>query len=96
MAPVIVDPKTDEVYYTPLYYIMAHFSKYIRPGAKVIGVESSDIDLMVAAAKNPDGSTAVVIFNEGIQPKSFELKTAMTSKQILISPQAIQTILITN
>ena len=36
VAPVIVDPKTDEVYYTPLYYIMAHFSKYIRPGAELL------------------------------------------------------------
>ncbi len=96
VAPVIVDPQKDEVYFTPLYYIMAHFSKYIRPGATVIGAESSDTDLMVTAAKNPDGSTAVVIFNEGMEPKSFELKTAKTSKQILISPQAIQTILITN
>ena len=96
VAPVIVDPKTDEVYYTPLYYIMAHFSKYIRPGAEVISAKSSDTDLMVAAAKNPDGSTAVVIFNEGMEPKFFELKTAMTTKQILISPQAIQTIVITN
>ena len=96
VAPVIVDPKTDEVYYTPLYYIMAHFSKYIRPGAEVISAESSDTDLMVAAAKNPDGSTAVVIFNEGMEPKFFELKTAITTKQILISPQAIQTIVITN
>ena len=31
VAPIIVDPQADEVYYTPLYYIMAHFSKYIRP-----------------------------------------------------------------
>jgi len=96
VAPIIVDPEQDEVYLTPLYYVMSHFSKFIRPGAVVIGVESSDIDLMVTAAKNPDGSIAVVIFNEGIKLKYFELKIAMTSKQILISPQAIQTILITN
>ena len=38
----------------------------------------------------------VVIFNEGMEPKYFELKTAITTKQILISPQAIQTIVITN
>ena len=96
VAPIIVDPVQDEVYLTPLYYVMSHFSKFIRPGAVVIGAETSDTDLMVTAAKNPDGSIAVVIFNEGIKPKSFELKTAMTTKQILISPQAIQTILITN
>ncbi|MDA9283621.1 glycosyl hydrolase family 30, partial [Flavobacteriaceae bacterium] len=96
VAPIIVDPEQDEFYLTPLYYVMSHFSKFIRPGAVVIGAESTDTDLMVTAAKNPDGSIAVVIFNEGIKPKSFELKTAMTTKQILISPQAIQTILITN
>ena len=50
IAPVIVDPEKDEVYYTPLYYIMAHFSKFIRPEAKVIDVKKSDEELMVAAA----------------------------------------------
>ena len=30
-APVIVDEENDEVYFTPLYYTMAHFSKYVRP-----------------------------------------------------------------
>jgi glucosylceramidase len=96
VAPIIVDPKADEVYYTPLYYIMTHFSKFIRPGAEVIGVDSTDKNLMVTAAQNPDGSVAVVVFNEGVEHKSFELKTLESKKQISISPQAIQTILITN
>ena len=96
VAPIIVDPKADEVYYTPLYYIMTHFSKFIRPGAEVIGVDSTDKNLMVTAAQNPDGSVAVVVFNEGMEHKSFELKTLESTKQISISPQAIQTILITN
>ncbi len=34
VAPVLADPETDTVYYTPLYYVMAHFSKFIRPGAQ--------------------------------------------------------------
>ena len=75
---------------------MAHFSKYIRPGEEVIGVDSTDKDLMVAAAKNPDNSVAVVVFNEGMEQKYFELKTSTSTTQISISPQAIQTILITN
>ena len=37
VAPVIVDPEADEVYFTPLYYTLAHFSRYIRPGATRIG-----------------------------------------------------------
>ena len=62
VAPVIVDPDADEVYMTPLYYTMAHFSKYIRPGAKVIDASNTDKDLMVTAAQNPDGTIAVVVF----------------------------------
>ena len=75
---------------------MAHFSKYIRPGAKVIGLENSDIDLQVTAAQNPDGSFAVVVFNEGDKLKTFELSLGESSKLIAIQPQAIQTILLTN
>lgn len=94
VAPVIVDPEKDEVYFTPLYYTMAHFSKYIRPGAEVIDAAHSDKDLMVTAAKNPDGSIAVVVFNEGKKGKHFKLSLGEDSKEIAISPQAIQTILI--
>lgn len=96
IAPVIVDPEKDEVYYTPLYYIMAHFSKFIRPEAKVIDAKKSDEELMVAAAKNPDGSIAVVVFNEGTTLKNFELTHDGFTKNISISPQAIQTIMIYN
>ena len=96
IAPVIVDIEKDEVYFTPLYYIMAHFSKFIRPEAKVIEAHNTDIELMVTSAKNPDGSIAVVVFNEGKTTKSFKLKLDGISKDISINPQAIQTIMIHN
>ncbi|WP_320554181.1 glycoside hydrolase family 30 protein [Winogradskyella aquimaris] len=94
IAPVIVDEDNDEVYFTPLYYIMAHFSKYIRPGAKVLGIDQSDADLMITAAKNPDGSTAVVVFNEGKTAKQFNLWLNEKRTSVNISAQAIQTIII--
>ena len=94
VAPVIVDPDNDEVYFTPLFYTMAHFSKYIRPGAKVIGVDSTDESLQVTAAKNPDGSIAVVVFNESKELKSFSIALGEHSKTISINPQAIQTVVI--
>ncbi len=94
IAPVIVDPEKDEVYFTPLYYVMAHFSKYIRPGAKIIDVTNSDPALMVAAAENPDTSVAVVIFNEGETEKSYTLELGELKKTISISAQALQTVVI--
>ena len=96
VAPIIVDPAIDEIYYTPLYYVMTHFSKYIRPGAEVIEAENSDPELMVTAVLNPDKSIAVVLFNEGFEEKSFNLNLNEFSKSISISPQAIQTITLKN
>ena len=96
VAPVIVDPEKDEVYFTPIYYTLAHFSKYIRPGAVRIGFENSDEELMVTAAKNPDGSIAVVVFNQGTDAKNFNLSLNESAVAIQISGQAIQTIMIPN
>ncbi|MFT5216330.1 MAG: glucosylceramidase [Glaciecola sp.] len=96
VAPVIVDPENDEVYFTPIYYTLAHFSKYIRPGAKVIEVKNPDETLMITAAKNPDGTIALVVFNEGETPKNLNLTLNGISAFIQISGQAIQTIIIQN
>ena len=94
VAPVIVDLKTDEVYYTPIYYTLAHFSKFIRPGAVRIGLEIKDTSLQATAAQNPDGSIAVVVFNEGNTPKHYSVNLDGSSKSISIEPQAIQTLVI--
>ena len=94
VAPVIVDPEADEVYLTPLYYTLSHFSKYIRPEATIIGAEASDKDLLVTAAKNTDGTTAVVVLNQQNESKQFTLKMGDQSKMITISPKAIQTLII--
>lgn len=93
-APVLVDVETDEVYFTPLYYTMAHFSKFIRPGAVRIGLENTDKHLQTTAVKNPDGSIAVVVFNEGMSAKSFTLELNGSSQTINIKAQAIQTLVI--
>jgi glucosylceramidase len=96
VAPVLVDTETDEVYYTPIYYTMAHFSKFIRPGALRIGMETDDKDLQATAAQNPDGTIAIVVFNEDNRAKNFTIELNGSSKSISIDPQAIQTIVIQN
>jgi len=96
IAPVIVDPEKDEVYFTPLYYTMAHFSKFIRPGATRIGFKVSDKDILLTAAKNPDGTIAVIVFNDKDKAKDLHLKLNNKSIELTISAKAIQTILIAN
>jgi len=94
LAPVIVDPEKDEVYFTPLYHTMAHFSKFIRPGAVRIGFENQDSELMITAAQNPDGSIAMVILNMNSTPKNLKISLQSQSVAIQISAQALQTIII--
>ena len=94
IAPVIVDVEKDEVYYTPLYYTMMHFSKFIRPGAKRIGYKLSDTDLLATAVRNEDGSLVLVALNMTDNPRSFILKLNNREKAIRIPAQGLQTILI--
>ncbi|MBK8556281.1 MAG: glycoside hydrolase family 30 protein [Lewinellaceae bacterium] len=92
VAPVIVDPENDAVYFTPLYYTMAHFSKFIRPGARRIGFENPDKDVMVTAAKNPDGSVAVVLFNPTDTEKLVKITLEKGTTYTKISAKALQSL----
>ena len=93
-APVLINPITDEVTYTPLYYLLSHFSKFIRPEAHRIGMEGDPIDgITHTAAMNPDGSIAVVVYNKTEEPHELLLTLKSKTQNILIEPRAMQTIL---
>lgn len=94
VAPVIADIERDEIYYTPLYYIMCHFSSFIRPGAVRIGFEIKVKDVQCTAVRNPDHSYAVVLFNPSEQEKSIDIILHGQTFQLSIDKQAIQTILL--
>lgn len=94
VAPVIVDPNQDEVYFTPLYYTLSHFSKFIRPGAVRIGFELENQDLMVTAIKNPDGTIVLVVLNQKEEPKHYSITFENFTKNIRIDAQALQTIIL--
>ena len=94
VAPVIVDIKKDEVYFTPLYYVMSHFSKFMRPGAVRIGCSVNDNEVMATAVKNPDGLIALVIFNPTEDSKTIEININNNKKIISISAKALQTVVV--
>jgi len=94
IAPVIADPSGDEVYFTPLFYTLAHFSKFIRPGAVRIGFVNPDPDLMITSAQNPDGSVVTVILNPNKEAMDIQLQINETRFGTLISGNAIQTIVL--
>lgn len=92
-APVLINPVTDEVIYTPLYYLLSHFSKFIRPNAIRIGLEGGEVEgLTYTAAKNPDGSIALVIFNRNEENYELALTLETNTYKLQIAPRALQTI----
>ena len=93
-APVIVDPKKDEVYYTPMYYALMHFSRFLRPGAKVLTVKCESDKVMATAVRNPDGTVAVVVLNQGAEPVGLDLVVSDKHYSLSISKEAIQTIIL--
>ena len=95
IAPVIVDPEQDEVYFTPLYDVMCHFSKFIRPGATVLGSECPAGDVMAVATANEDGSYTVVCFNQGDTPRSVHIDGLPSDVRLELDAQALQTIVLT-
>jgi len=54
------------------YYIIAHASKFVRPGAVRIG--SDDIALPNVAFKNTDGSKVLIVLNSSNAEQTFNIK----------------------
>ena len=94
IAPVIVDPENDEVYFTPLYYVMSHFSKFMRPGAVKIGCTINHKELMSTAVKNTDGSIAIALFNPTDEKYTVKINVNNEVKTIAIDAKALQTIVL--
>lgn len=94
LAPILVDSGKDHVFYTPLYYAMAHVSRFVRPGAKRIGLEGAANGCLATAFQNPDQSIAVVVFNPGDDDLSYSLDLPGLAAGISVNlpAQGLQTV----
>ena len=57
----------------PGYYIVAHASKFVRPGSKRI-YSSLPEDLSNSAFETPEGKIVVIVLNNSVLEKSFSIK----------------------
>ncbi|RZC35141.1 Glyco hydro 30 domain containing protein, partial [Asbolus verrucosus] len=63
-STIIVNATADEFYKQPMYYQIAHFSKFIPKGSVQIYSSKFNSDVPVVAFKRPDNGTVVVILNK--------------------------------
>ncbi len=62
-APIIYDTGSRQVLYQSSYYYIGQFARFIRPGARRALCAATHDALDVTAARNPDGTVAVVVLN---------------------------------
>jgi glucosylceramidase len=76
------------------YYSIAHFSKYVRPGAIRVStvVPQSLPNTGVVAFQNPDGTKAMVISNYSNETKTFSVKQGIRNFSYSLSGQSVVTL----
>jgi glucosylceramidase len=92
-APVHGNTKTGELIYTPAYYYIGHFSKFIRAGAKRIVSVASRSQLLTTGFINEDGSVVVVVMNRSTRKVKYNLSVGNGGAEITIMPHSIQTLI---
>lgn len=91
-APIHADTTKDELIYTPMYYYIGHFSKFIRPNAKRVLETISDKSLLSTSFKNSDGQLITIVMNESEKEMVYSLENQKEKTTITIPAHAIQTI----
>ena len=93
-APVHYNIKTNELIYTNEFYYIAHFSKYVKPGARRISVASTKSFLLTTAFQNVDGKIAIVVMNQGDKSQSCLIWLNGKSAKSTIPERSISTFVI--
>jgi glucosylceramidase len=91
-APIHADTRTGELIYTPTYYYIGHFSKFIRPNAKRVSTVSSRSHLLSTSFRNEDGKMVTVLMNHTDEKITYKLYIADKAIEETILPHAMQTL----
>jgi glucosylceramidase len=87
---VTVNSGTGAITKTIEFYTLGHYSKYVLPGAMRI-YSSNAPSLVSAAFENPDGSKALIVFNEAATSQSFEAQWGTESLSYTLPAMAAAT-----
>lgn len=80
----------DAVTRNTAYYIVAHASRFVRPGATRI-FSNTTVSLPNVAFRNVDGSTVLVVLNEGENTATFRVKMGMETLVYTLAGGAVAT-----
>lgn len=91
---ITVNPKTGEIIHNPEYYIMKHFSKFIKPGMHRIVLKNEWSANAVGFQDASGKETVLVIRNPFVDSRSINMTFEGELQSFLLKPESINTILI--
>ena len=96
-APIMIDTESLDVYYTPIYSVLAQFSRTIRPGDKALQTHASKTglnadDIHFCATINADGLMSVQVLNTSAAPIQYKLQIAGEFADLTIAENSVQTV----
>lgn len=91
-SPIHADTNSGELIYTPSYYVIGHFSKFITKGANRINSVASRSQLLTTSFINPDGKIVTIVLNQSNKKVKYNLCVGTATSEISILPHAIQTL----
>lgn len=91
-APIHANTNSGELIYTPSYYYIGHFSKFIHVNAKRVSSSVSRSSLLSTSFLNIDGKMVTVVMNQTNKSVTYNLIVASEKSVIVIPAHAIQTL----
>ncbi|MGK0324673.1 MAG: glucosylceramidase [Polaribacter sp.] len=92
-APIHANTKTGELTFTPTYYYIGHFSKFINPGALRVSTTTSRSAIESTSFKNKDGKIVTVVMNKTDYKIGYKLIVGNSQAFLEIAPRAMQSII---
>jgi len=83
----------DTVTREPAYYIIAHASKFVRPGSVRVASENAG-EVLNVAYKTPDGKIAAIIQNTSKEVKTIDVTAGNKKTTLTLKPGAVGTLVL--
>jgi glucosylceramidase len=88
---VIINKTTHEITYTGVYYYLAHFSKFVRPGAVRLETTGTAKDVRVMVFKTPEGGYIAQLLNSRRDSAEVNLQSSGKILHLTLPARSITT-----
>jgi glucosylceramidase len=92
-APIHADTRTDELIFTPSYYFIGHFSKFVHPGDKRISTATSYSSLLSTSFIDSEGKIATIVMNKADEELTYSLHIDGFEAVVKIPARSIQSLI---